>query len=128
MLDKWMKLNDTDLDLRECIDEFLMGCKGLLMEEICIKNGYDERNIVMARAQYLIGWRRFMEGMVCKEIRAIQRTHSSVTGLRCNSERWGRELVTHLLEVTHGQWLYCNVQVHDRITGTLATQKGRNYG
>ena len=94
-----------------------------LMEEICIENSYDERYKVMARAQDSIGWRRFMEGMVCKEIRAIQRTHSSVTGLRCNTERWGRELVAHLLEVTHGQWLYPNVQVHDRITGTLATQQ-----
>ena len=63
-----------------------------------------------------------MEGMVCKEIRAIQHMHSIVTGLRCNTERWGTELVTRLLEVTHGQWLYRNVQVHDRITGTLATQ------
>ena len=123
MLDKWMKLNDTDPDLRECIYEYLMGREGLLMEEICIENGYDERYRVMARAQDSIGWRRFTEGMVCKEIRTIQNTHSSVTGLRVNTERWGRELVTRLLEVTHGQWLYRNVQVHDRITGTLATQQ-----
>jgi hypothetical protein len=26
-----------------------------------------------------------------------------------------------LLEVTHGQWLYCNVQIHDVISGTQAT-------
>jgi len=77
----------------------------------------------MARAQDSFGWQRFMEGMVCKEIRVIQHTHSIVTGLRCNTERWGRELVTLLLEVTHGQWLYRNVQVHDRITGTLATPR-----
>ena len=43
--------------------------------------------------------------------------------MRCNTERWGRELVTSLLEVMHGQWLYGNVQVHDKITGTLATQQ-----
>jgi hypothetical protein len=76
----------------------------------------------MARAQNLFGRQRFMEGMVCKEIRAIQCTHSNVTGLRCNTKCWGGELVSRLLEVTHGQWLYCNVQVHDRTTGTLATQ------
>jgi hypothetical protein len=29
------------------------------------------------------------------------------------------ELITKLLEVTHGQWLYCNVQVHDKVAGTL---------
>ena len=80
MLDKWMK-NNTDLDLQECIYQFSMGRGGLLMEEICIENGYDERYKVMARAQDSIGWRRFMEGMVCKEIRAIQLMHSSVTGL-----------------------------------------------
>ena len=38
-----------------------------------------------------------------------------------NNERWGVELVTRLLEVTHGQWLYRNVQVHDRIAGTLVS-------
>jgi hypothetical protein len=27
------------------------------------------------------------------------------------------------MEVTHRQWLSRNVQVHDRITGTLATQQ-----
>jgi hypothetical protein len=70
MLDKWMK-NNTDLDLQECIYQFSMGRGGLLMEEICIENGYDERYKVMARAQDSIGWRRFMEGMVCKDIRAI---------------------------------------------------------
>ena len=28
-----------------------------------------------------------------------------------------------LLEVTHGQWLYRNVHVHDAISGALATEK-----
>ena len=28
-----------------------------------------------------------------------------------------------LLEATHGQWLYRNVQVHDSATGTLATKR-----
>jgi hypothetical protein len=123
LLDKWTKINNTDPDLRECIYEYSMGQRRLLMEEICIENCYDERYNAIARAQESIGWQRFMEGMVCKEIREIQHMHVSVTGLQCNTERWGRELVTRLLKVTHGQWLYCNVQVHDRITGTLATQQ-----
>jgi hypothetical protein len=64
-----------------------------------------------------------MEGMVCKEIREIQSAYSSVIGLRSNTAKWGRDLVTHLLEATYGQWLYRNVQVHNRIAGTLATQR-----
>ena len=38
-------------------------------------------------------------------------------------EQWGRELVTRLLKVTHGQWLYRNVQVHNKLMGTLAAQR-----
>ena len=41
MLNKWIKFNNMDLDLRECIYEFLMGRGRLIMEEICIENGYD---------------------------------------------------------------------------------------
>ncbi len=118
-----MKQNNTNPDLREYIYEYAMGWGPKSMVEICAKNDYDERYQTMARSQDSIGWRRFMEGMVCKEIRAIQREHSSVTGLRCNTERWARDLVTRLLEFTHGQWLYRNVQVHDQISGTLATQQ-----
>ncbi len=33
------------------------------------------------------------------------------------------ELIAKLLEVTHGQCLYRNIQVHDRVAGMLATQR-----
>ena len=38
---------------------------------------------------------------------------------RCRQslQNWSAGLVTKLLEVIHGQWLYCNVHVHDTITG-----------
>ncbi len=93
------------------------------MEEICTENDYDARYNTMARSQDSIGWRRFMEGMVCKEIRAIQSTYSGITRLHGNIAKWGQGLVMRLVEVTHGQWLYRNVQVYDRISGTLATHQ-----
>ena len=39
------------------------------------------------------------------------------------AEKWARGLITKLLEITHGQWLYRNVHVHDKVTGTLATKR-----
>ena len=30
-------------------------------------------------------------------------------------------LITKLLEATHGQWLYSNIQVHNKVTGLAAT-------
>ncbi len=32
-------------------------------------------------------------------------------------------LITKLLEVSHGQWLYRNLKVHDTIAGVLATDR-----
>ena len=106
LMDKWMKRHGTDPDLRDCIYEYCMGRGGILMADICEENGYDEGYIQMARAQDTIGWRRFLEGMVCKEMRLIQRAHCTYAGKRDDTATWGRELVTRLLEVAHGQWLY----------------------
>ena len=91
------------------------------MSEICTNHNYDGRYQQMAIAQDSIGWRRFMEGMVCKEIREIQNTHIAWCGSRLSAERWTEELIEKLMEVTHGQWLYRNIQVHDKVAGTLAT-------
>ena len=44
-----------------------------------------------------------------------------VTGSRKSVEKWGTGLVTRLLEITHGQWIYRNFVVHDHVSGTLAT-------
>ena len=55
LLNIYMKINNTDPDLRECINEYSMGQGRLLMEEIAMVNGYDKRCKAMARTQYSIG-------------------------------------------------------------------------
>jgi hypothetical protein len=62
-----------------------------------------------------------MEGMICKEIWAIQKTYTAFSRSRTSAKKWTGELITKLLEVRHGQWLYRNIQVHDKVLGTLAT-------
>jgi hypothetical protein len=59
-----------------------------------------------------LGGGGFMEGMICKEIGRIQRTHAGLQASQLSAEKWGVGLVTKLLEVTHGRWLYHNIQVH----------------
>jgi hypothetical protein len=51
----------------------------------------------MAKAQDTIGWWRFMEGMVCREIRVIETTHTALSGSRTITEKWTMELITKLL-------------------------------
>ncbi len=75
----------------------------------------------MARAQDAIWWPCFMEGMVCKEIRAVQMTYTMLNGSQTKAEMWMAVLITKILEVTHGQQLYRNIRDHDKVAGTLAT-------
>ncbi len=60
-----------------------------------------------------------MEGMVCSRI--LQSLYHFQEGTRITPERWTKELILKLLEATHGQWLYWNVQIHDSVAGTQAT-------
>ena len=91
------------------------------MEEIA--RGIHPRLLTFARSQDIIGWRRFMEGMISKECRIIQQTFLTICGSKLSIACWGEGLVTKLLEITHGQWLYRNFHVHDSVSGAIASQR-----
>ena len=57
----------------------------------------------MGRLQDAIGWRRFMEGMISKEIIPIQSDYVEMGGSTLTIDQWVQGLVVKLLEVTHGQ-------------------------
>ena len=94
------------------------------MHDICVEYDFDQEFFTMAHKQDVIGWRRFMEGMVCLGMRRIQSSFSKVLGIS-NREMtsWSCGLITKLLEATHGQWLYRCVQTHNTISGTNATMR-----
>ncbi len=64
-----------------------------------------------------------MEGMISKEIMGIQQQHYALSGSRLSLERWSSGLITRLLEITHGQWVYQNFIVHDPVSGTITTAR-----
>ena len=64
-----------------------------------------------------------MEGMIPHRIRAVQKDYLAVVGSTWTVTSWMKGLVVKLLEVTHGQWLYRNIQVHDQVAGALASRK-----
>jgi hypothetical protein len=124
LLDDWLIDQNTNEPLRFCIIDYARGRGGLSMREVvaCVGKATEFRR--MAASQDKIGWRRFMEGMISKEILNL---HYSTT---CDSEEdmptpsaWAKGLVIKLLEATHGQWLYRNVHVHDCVSGSLATAR-----
>jgi len=119
LLKTWLHEVETDPTLIECMVEYAKGRGRLSMLEICW--GFDMRYRLMAWDQDEIGWRRFMEGMVASGLREIQTDFSRTEGSRMSPTQWSVGIIIKLMEVTHGQWLYRCIQVHDRIQGTRAT-------
>ena len=76
----------------------------------------------LSMAQDLIGWRRFMEGMVAAEMVEFVKLYGVGEDCKLEAEIWVERLVIKLLEVTHGQWIYRNLMVHDSISGVLVTR------
>jgi hypothetical protein len=61
--------------------------------------------------------------MVSKEVVALQQQFYAVNGSWMSLDKWSSGLITRLLEITHGQWLYCNFIVHNPISGIILTGK-----
>ena len=67
-----------------------------------------------------------MEGVISKEILAIQQEYLDLRGAcvtPTTSTSWAKGLIVRLIEITHGQWLYRNVHMHDTVTGLHATRR-----
>ena len=61
--------NDTDEELQEVLIAYAHGRGGTKMQELIpTRKAY----VRLARSMDCIGWRRFMEGMISKEIVRIQ--------------------------------------------------------
>ena len=61
--------------------------------------------------------------MISKEIVSLQNQWLTVNGSDLSLDKWATGLVTKLLEITHGQWLYRNLVAHDEVSGVLANKR-----
>ena len=71
ILDKWLKKVGTHTQLHKYIPQYAKGRGGISMTDV--RHGTDRPYIKLAESQDLIGWRRFMKGMISKEILVIQK-------------------------------------------------------
>ena len=120
MVDDWLEESDTDPELRVCLIQYARSRGEESMEYICRRVSRFRR---MSLEQDKLGWRRFMEGMIPKSLIDLQLHFQTIRGSRRTIKSWASGLVIKLLEVTHGQWLYRNVVVHDATAGSLVTQR-----
>jgi hypothetical protein len=77
-LERWLKEADTDPNLADCIVKYVQQRGTVTMEEAV--RGAPHRFWTMGLSQDKIGWRRFLEGMILKEITVVQRQFTHLTG------------------------------------------------
>lgn len=116
LLEGWLASSHTEPHLQQALVQYARSRGTRPMEEVCHYMHSSVREF--AHAQDQIGWRRFMEGMVASHAALIQRSYWRCYGWRGSADKWTQSLMTKLMECTHGQWLYRNVMVHDRWSGT----------
>jgi len=78
LLDDWLLQVGSDSGLRRSILDYARGRGGRSMAEITRRCG--NRFSAFAKSQDTIGWRRFMEGMISKELIKIQTTYYEIHG------------------------------------------------
>jgi len=116
-LHDWLvKDNNTDEELAYWIPKYLltrgtkpfaeMGDMSVSMREL-------------ATSQDKIGWRRFTEGCISKKFHTRQTFHLRMSNSRLNGTDWTKQLISKLLQITHSQWIYRNITLHDRCNGYL---------
>ena len=73
----------------------------------------------LAKSQDKIGWRRFTEGYISKEIQKRQTFHLQMSSSRLNGSDWTKQLISRILQITHSQWIYRNISLHNKTNGYL---------
>ncbi len=107
-------------------DEQIPPTRGTLTMASAVQNAPPQFQ-ALGHSQDTIRWRRFLEGMISKEIVALQQQFYAAGGSQMSLDKWSSGLITRLLEITHGQWLYWNFMVHDRSPGQLRLLKRRRF-
>lgn len=116
-----MSKEHTDQALREEVVSYLRHRGAITRQELlqCFPSQY----YILGKEQDIIGWDGFVMGMVSGEFQRIQADHLAINSSRLKISGWVHRFTTHLLQITHCQWIYRNAVVHDAIDGEEAQSK-----
>jgi hypothetical protein len=120
-LELWLDTNTTHPDLRTLLVSYTRGRGTVSCLDCAVSLDLPPILHDLARSQDIIGWDLYMMGMLSTQLAAIQSAYLLQHQSARQVSTWISGLITQLLQVTHCQWIYRCVVVHDRVTGTLVT-------
>lgn len=117
-LDEWMGYNErTDAELRYFLIKFLH-FRG--ERSICSLGQMSVAVRSVAEDIDWIGWVDLLHGRIPTSLRHFQQGYCASNNSRMNGADWAKAFVTKLLEISHGQWVYRNFSLHNKVKGHLA--------
>jgi hypothetical protein len=86
--------------------------------------GYmSNRMCALAENQDKIGWRNFTEGYISSHFYNIQQFHLLMSYNFLNGSDWTKQFISKIFQITHLQWIYRNISLHDRWQGYLRNKQ-----
>jgi hypothetical protein len=73
----------------------------------------------LAESQDKIGWRNFTKGHISIHFYEIQTFHLAMSSSFLNGTDWTKQFIAKILQITHSQWIYRNILLHDKCQGYL---------
>ena len=77
----------------------------------------------LAASQDIISWREFTEGHISTHFYTVQSFHLAMSSSYLNGEDWTKQFISKILQITHAQWIFRNISLHDKTQGYLRNKK-----
>jgi hypothetical protein len=114
-----MEKNSTHPNLRSLLLRYLRGRAHLTCSECSKALNLPQIIHEFTELQDIIGWDNFVMGMVSSKLLPIQSAYLCNSKSSSGATQWISGLITQLLQVTHTQWIYQCVLVHNCTTEVL---------
>jgi hypothetical protein len=118
-MEQWLERNKTHPDIQSLLLRYLHGRGAISCHEYAKELDLPHIIQEFAASQDIIGWDRFIMGMVSSKLLPIQSAYLPQCNFSHQAASWISGVITQLLQVTHSQWIYPCVLVHNRTTGTI---------
>ena len=111
-LKTFLTATGIDANFITCVCEYIRGRGEILFQNI---PSLTDEWIKLAEEQDKIGLDNFMEGKITSESRHIVKRQMIWEDGHYTAEDWTKHMISRVLDMTHGQWLYRNKVVHERM-------------
>jgi hypothetical protein len=120
------KHNHADAKLSFWVKKYLIfrGTR-LFLSLVRAGGGRSPQLLSLVCSQDLIGLTEFLNGKISVDFDTIQRIHLSLNPCRTTAADWMKAFISHLVQLSHSQWIFCNFTLHDKQRGYLCLQQHR---